>query len=176
MFIREHISAWDRSVIVRCNRINRRLLGDFFALISKLGDGWIWFAVMLLLPLIYGGSAISVSLIMVASSMVATALYKLIKNSTHRVRPCHDTPGLLVTVAPLDRYSFPSGHTLHAVCFTWIVCSCYPGWIWFLLPFTILTGLSRMVLGLHYFSDVLIGAIIGGLVGSIGILLGTLGA
>jgi undecaprenyl-diphosphatase len=62
---------------------------------------------------------------------------------------------------PLDRYSFPSGHTLHAVSFTMVLCGYFPVMIWVLLPFTLLVALSRMILGLHYPSDVLAGAFIG---------------
>lgn len=63
---------------------------------------------------------------------------------------------------PLDRYSFPSGHTLHAVCFTGIACAYQPLFAWVLVPFALLVALSRLVLGLHYPSDVLAGALIGG--------------
>jgi undecaprenyl-diphosphatase len=61
----------------------------------------------------------------------------------------------------LDTFSFPSGHTLHAVAFTLVACSYYPGLTAVLMPFTLLTAASRVVLGLHYPSDVLAGAAIG---------------
>jgi undecaprenyl-diphosphatase len=63
---------------------------------------------------------------------------------------------------PLDRYSFPSGHTLHAVMFTALVVPSVPELAIVLIPFTMLVAASRVVLGLHYPSDVLAGAALGG--------------
>ena len=58
-------------------------------------------------------------------------------------------------------HSFPSGHTLHAVLFTVIGAQYAPGLIWVLAPFTALVAVSRVVLGLHYPTDVLAGGAIG---------------
>lgn len=63
--------------------------------------------------------------------------------------------------APLDRFSFPSGHTLHAVVFSLVATAYYPALGWLVWPFTALVALSRLVLGLHYVSDVLVGALLG---------------
>jgi undecaprenyl-diphosphatase len=65
---------------------------------------------------------------------------------------------------PLDRYSFPSGHTLHAVCFTLIVVAEQPPLAWLVVPFALLVALSRVVLGLHYPTDVAAGAVLGALI------------
>ncbi|MFP4516233.1 MAG: phosphatase PAP2 family protein, partial [Desulfovibrionales bacterium] len=66
--------------------------------------------------------------------------------------------------APLDWYSFPSGHTLHAVSFTIVVMAYFPVLGLVLIPFSVLIALSRLVLGLHYPSDVLAGSCIGAMV------------
>jgi undecaprenyl-diphosphatase len=63
---------------------------------------------------------------------------------------------------PLDRYSFPSGHTLHAVSFTWLMAGYFPEWAPVLAGFAVLIALSRVVLGLHYPTDVAAGALLGG--------------
>jgi len=63
--------------------------------------------------------------------------------------------------ATLDAYSFPSGHTLHAVAFTIVALSAWPWLAPLPVPFTLLTAASRIALGLHYPSDVLAGAALG---------------
>ena len=165
------INSWDRAASLRCNRMNHHFVGEAFAFMSRMGDGWAWFALMAILPMSYGNKAWSVSLVMLATGAVATLIYKFIKKTTHRLRPCEESDGLLLTVAPLDRFSFPSGHTLHAVCFTVIACSAYADLRWALIPFTVLVAISRLVLGLHYLSDVLVGAMIGGSLGSVAVML-----
>jgi undecaprenyl-diphosphatase len=42
-------------------------------------------------------------------------IYRRLKSSLVRERPSVRHPGILVAMPPLDRYSFPSGHTLNAV-------------------------------------------------------------
>ena len=72
---------------------------------------------------------------------------------------------------PLDKYSFPSGHTLHAVAFSTLLIAGLPQLAGFLITFTLLVALSRMVLGLHYPSDVLIGALLGWLLARLSLAL-----
>jgi membrane-associated phospholipid phosphatase len=66
---------------------------------------------------------------------------------------------------PLDRYSFPSGHTLHAVCFTLLAVAHFPVLAGPLVVLTVLIALSRVILGLHYPTDVAAGAVLGGSLG-----------
>ena len=78
-------------------------------------------------------------------------------------------------IAPLDEFSFPSGHTLHAVSFTLIALAYVPMLAPLLVPFTLLVALSRIVLGLHYPSDVLAATVIGSLLGAISLWLAPAG-
>ena len=72
---------------------------------------------------------------------------------------------------PLDRYSFPSGHTLHAVSFTTIALAHFPELAIVLVPFALLVAVSRVVLGLHYPTDVAAGAVLGATLATIGLAL-----
>jgi undecaprenyl-diphosphatase len=62
---------------------------------------------------------------------------------------------VIAHIPPLDEFSFPSGHTLQAVSFTIIALAWYPLLAPLLLGFTSLVAASRVILGLHYPSDVL---------------------
>ena len=75
-------------------------------------------------------------------------------------------------VAPLDEFSFPSGHTLHAVAFSTVAVAHHPVLAWVLAPFTIAVALSRVVLGLHYPSDVLAATAIGSALAAASLWLG----
>ena len=68
---------------------------------------------------------------------------------------------------PLDRYSFPSGHTLHAVLFTAIAIHHVPALAIVLVPFALLVAALRVVLGLYYLIDVLAGAALGALIAAV---------
>jgi undecaprenyl-diphosphatase len=75
-------------------------------------------------------------------------------------------PAVTAAALPLDEFSFPSGHTLHAVAFTLIATANYPDLSLLLFPLAALIAASRLVLGLHYPSDVLAGGAIGGVIAS----------
>ena len=138
-----------------------RLVIRLFAVVSRLGDGAFWYALMAALLLVQGAAAVPVVGRMLLAGAVCLGLYKWLKARTTRPRPCARHDRILPRVAPLDEYSFPSGHTLHAVSFTLIAVHYYPKLAWLLLPFAVLVALSRVVLGLHYPSDVLAGALLG---------------
>jgi len=138
-----------------------RFVRRYFALASRLGDGLAWYATLGLLPFLYGAAAIAASLQMALTGMVGVLIYKALKSRLVRERPFHSQPGVRAIVRPLDRYSFPSGHTLHAVCFTTLLGHFDPALLWLAAPFAASVAASRVVLGLHYPSDVLAGGLIG---------------
>ena len=130
-----------------------------FTFVSRLGDGWIWYALILAQVALPGGAPAAFHL--AATGAAGLLAYKLIKRNAIRERPFITHAAISCAAAPLDRYSFPSGHTLHAVAFTLVASSYHPALLAPLALFTGLTAISRVVLGLHYPSDVLAGAAIG---------------
>lgn len=153
---------WEAAVMYRLNQINAiRGLRGWFALASRLGDGIGWYIITALIILFSGQSAWLPMGVMLLSGAIGVGIYSGIKHFTARPRPHNAHEGLVLSVAPLDQYSFPSGHTLHAVNFGLQIIAFAPQLAWLIVPFSLSIALSRMVLGLHYFSDVLVGALIG---------------
>lgn len=157
---------FDRMEQSLCLRVNRGCqypqVKRLFAVVSRLGDGGFWYLLMLILAANGAGTAL-IAAQMAVTSVIATALYTLLKTRFVRERPYIAHAAIEPGTAPLDRYSFPSGHTLHAVCFTMLATAHVPELAAILVPFAILVGASRVVLGLHYPTDVVAGALIGAL-------------
>ena len=143
----------------------------FFKTISRLGDGPFWYVMLLSVWTIQGLAYGLNILYLVVMGSIGTLIYKFLKNKTTRPRPYQVHQVIVLGERPLDHFSFPSGHTLHAVMVTITLGYIQPLLLILMLPFTILVALSRMVLGLHYPSDVIVGAIIGASVASAIILL-----
>ena len=158
------IDLAERSLCLRINRgCHRAPVRSLFAVASRLGDGVVWYALMASLALIGGNDGTRVALQMAVGGLAGMAIYRVLKQRLVRERPFVSHAGILRGAVPLDRYSFPSGHTLHAVCFTALAVSSYPGLAWVLVPFALLVAASRVVLGLHYPTDVAAGAALGAL-------------
>lgn len=160
------IERFDVAEYRLCRRINRGAdwlpVRAVFLAASRVGDGVIWYALMLALPIIYGPEAMPASLAMLVSGVAGLLLYKYLKRTFVRERPFVRHRGIALAGTPLDRYSFPSGHTLHAVSFTTQAVAFAPELGAVLVPIAAMIAASRVVLGLHYPTDVIVGALIGG--------------
>ncbi|MGD9388618.1 MAG: phosphatase PAP2 family protein [Gammaproteobacteria bacterium] len=149
---------------LRANRsCDRRIILWLFAAVSRLGDGVFWYGLMLALPFWYGKAGLAVAMQLAGVGLIGLMLYRVLKQRLVRERPCALHPRIRAGARALDRYSFPSGHTLHAVAFTLVATSAFPELAWLLVPFAVLVALSRVILGLHYPSDVAAGALLGAL-------------
>lgn len=143
----------------------------FFAVISRLGDGVFWYLLMGALVVFDGIEGLAASAHLAATGVIALTLYKLLKHWTRRPRPFASDVRIRAWIAPLDEFSFPSGHTLHAVAFTLVGLGHYPWLALLLLPFATAVAISRVVLGLHYPSDVLAATAIGSVLAGVSLWL-----
>ena len=163
----EKVDTWDKNVIVKWNRYGGKLLAFFLRIIAFLGRETIWLIIMVFYLLIwydpilfsYIGSTYLAGLIMIVPS----------KNIVNRTRPFESLNDIKVLERKPSSQSFPSWHVYNVVSqglmfiylfnnvtiiITAVICS-------------IIVGISRIQLGVHYPSDV----IIGGLFGVLGFIL-----
>jgi undecaprenyl-diphosphatase len=132
---------------------------------TRLGDGWLWLLAAVALPLAGRLDLLEAAAL---AAVLANASIILLKKRFRRPRPRpHELFGI---AAPchfaFDRFSFPSGHALNAFALCGVLSPAFP----LLAPVLGLVAgsvaLSRMVLGLHFLSDVLAGTVLGALLGA----------
>ncbi|MEM7053042.1 MAG: phosphatase PAP2 family protein, partial [Pseudomonadota bacterium] len=71
----------ERRACVAFNRSSRyRLIAQFFTAVSRLGDGVIWYSLMVLLPLLHGFYGLRAATVMAAAGLVGLTIYKLMKS------------------------------------------------------------------------------------------------
>ena len=99
------------------------------------------------------------------SAGVAIAIYSCLKRVVCRRRPCDVEPHRWAALAPPDRFSFPSGHAMVAFAVTVSLGLFYPIAAAALVFCALSISASRVVLGMHFLSDVLAGSLLGGLLG-----------
>jgi undecaprenyl-diphosphatase len=167
----ERMLEWDRACAVLLNSTLSSSYERFWVAVDRLGDCGPWCAFILTLALFGGPAGARCALHMLAAGTFAVVLYKLVKTCAGRARPCVRIQTVRRCVEPLDEFSFPSGHTLHAVAFSVVALAYFPMLAVVLLPFIVLTAISRIALGLHYPSDVFAGAAIGAGVGLVALRL-----
>jgi len=158
----ERVDHFESQFCIIINRSSRRAyIRYFFKAVSRLGDGVFWYALALCLPYLNGNIGWLQALHVLATGVVGLSVYKFLKSRLVRERPFISCEVIHQAAPALDRYSFPSGHTLHAVLFSILFSAYLPGVTTLVWCFTSLVALSRIVLGLHYPSDVFVGALLG---------------
>jgi undecaprenyl-diphosphatase len=157
------VDQFEGAICVRVNRFaQRHSVRRFFAAISKLGDGYFWLLLALACLLSRRQDGLRFFTLLLVTATLGVLVYRWLKTRLIRERPYVAHPGINCGTAPLDQYSFPSGHTLHAVSFAILFSAFEPALLLLVAPFAVLVAASRIVLGLHYPSDVLAGAVLGG--------------
>lgn len=168
----QYFNYLEGGICLKINRLSqRKWIRLFFSMISRLGDGGFWLGAGIAVLVIQGNAGLGPVVQMIGTGTIGVILYKLLKTRLVRERPYINHGDILCGTAPLDRYSFPSGHTLHAVSFTVLLAHFEPLLLPIALPFAVLVAASRVILGLHYPSDVIVGAAIGAALASASIAL-----
>ena len=157
-----YIDRRDHRVMRRMNRWRApRWFRIWMIAATRMGDGWIWYGLGLML-LAYGGpqrySAIGAA---GSAAVLGILAFTALKRLSQRPRPCQIEPHCWSKVLPPDRFSFPSGHTMTAFSIALVVSYFYPSLEGVLFFLALSIAVSRIVLGMHFLSDVLAGVIMG---------------
>jgi undecaprenyl-diphosphatase len=169
--VRSLITKSDHSVMRRANNWEAPHWVRLYVIgATRGGDGWLWYAMGLAILILGGKTRFEAIGAAGIASGVSIVLFQWLKRLAGRRRPCEIEPHCWATLLPPDQFSFPSGHTMTAFAVAIPLLLFYPTLTIGLLFCALSIAFSRVLLGMHFLSDVVAGAAIGTGLGYLGFL------
>ena len=162
MAVLRYIDRRDQRLMRRVNRwFAPRWVRVWMTAATRAGDGWLWWTIGATVLLFGGADRFRAGAAAVLAVGGGILLFLRIKKAANRKRPCEYEEHCWADLLPPDQFSFPSGHTITAFAFAVSLSRFYPELAPALLFCAVSVGASRIVLGMHFLSDVVAGACIG---------------
>ena len=133
---------------------------------TRGGDGWLWYTMGAVVAAFGGAQRFAALAAAVVAVGVGIAIFLKLKRVCNRKRPCALEPHCWADLLPPDQFSFPSGHTITAFAVTMSLGAFYPAAFLGLLFCAASVAASRILLGMHFLTDVIAGAVIGASLGA----------
>ncbi len=128
---------------------------------TRAGDGWLWYLAGLCILLFGGADRLTIIAAAGSAALVGVGIFIALKKISGRKRPCEIEPHCWAHLLPPDQFSFPSGHTITAFAVAVTIGEFYLPFFAILLLCAIAIATSRILLGMHFLSDVVVGAMLG---------------
>lgn len=129
--------------------------------VSHTGDGHLYLLLALGLLVLEPDQGKTFFVIGLGAYVLDVSLYLMLKNWIKRDRPAMKIAFYQAWITPSDQFSFPSGHAAAAFLFACLLANFYPTFILPAYLWASLIGASRVLLGVHYPSDIAAGALLG---------------
>lgn len=151
------------------NTLSNPLFDKFFPFITEVKHWYIAYIILWCIAFFKGGrvgkiAAIGVLILITVSDQFSS---QLLKSFFARVRPCNILSNVNILAGCTGSYSMPSSHAVNNFAVAVFFYKIYPKLKWVLLGSAFLIALSRPYVGVHYPSDILVGAFIGSFFGYI---------
>jgi undecaprenyl-diphosphatase len=139
--------------------------------ISHTGDGIVYLCIALILLALEPEQGVTFFWAGILAYTLDVSLYLVLKNLIKRDRPAAKLDCYQAWITPSDKFSFPSGHTAAAFLFACLVAHFYPLFAVPCFLWASAIGASRVLLGVHYPTDLVAGALLGSSCAFLGIYL-----
>ena len=152
----------DRTAFLVLNRYWKSSFTDFIMpKITNLG-GAVWSIFLCIVLLLNKDAGINTVGQKLAVSLIITHLIvRLCKKFLPRLRPYMTLDNVHIGHKLYKDSSFPSGHSTAAFCSATVLSSALPAFTFVFFTIAVLVAISRVYLGMHYPSDITVGATIG---------------
>jgi len=157
--MRAWIVRQDHRIMKQFARPLPRWLRLWMLACTRSGDGWLWYIVGGTLGLFGDQDRWKALGASVVASMMGVALFLVLKRKIRRLRPFGIERRHTWLLS--DQWSFPSGHTISAFAVAVSLGIFYPHLKPWLFLSAAMIGMSRIMLGMHFLSDVVAGAVLG---------------
>ena len=156
------IQEWDDITLSRVTGLSGRLhINTIFLTCSKSGNGLFYLAITAGVAVLDFWSFPTFLIAAVTAFATGLIAHTQIKKMVGRLRPFEHNAVPKPAFVPVERFSFPSGHTTHAFLMATLLIGFYPFLAVIATPWACMVGLSRVYFRVHYPSDILAGMILG---------------
>ncbi|GAB5400654.1 MAG: phosphatase PAP2 family protein [Aureisphaera sp.] len=164
----ETLKQWDRDLLIFLNNLGSTTFDGFWVFITKI-ESWIPFFLFLTFIVFYyfrKKEGVKVFLWGVATFAITLLLTDLTKIGLERLRPNNvlDLAHQLRVLQHPDSFSFFSGHASTSFAITTflvLMIRSFNKWIYLAYLWPLLFCASRIYVGVHYPSDIMVGAFVG---------------
>ena len=158
----DYISTRDHRLMRRINNWRApHWIRVWMTFATRGGDGWLWYAMSLVILVFGDADRLAALLSAGIAAGAGTVLFLSLKRTAKRKRPCMYAEHCWSKLLPPDQFSFPSGHSINAFSFAVAFSLYYPGLAIGLLFCAFSIAASRVILGMHFLSDIVVGAGVG---------------